>query len=261
LDLYLIVDVDAYCQDFYGNIAEVTWGFTVAEEILTSIINVECSLYEITLDVTFNVSMLINSNLINPANYTFTNNMYARKVDILNDDKIRLWVENFSDYDSFILTINENIKNEYGNGFIEGGNIYEVEIFKSIASYTNYSGLIRTWRSINLIGDDSERLYLAGSKGIDVLKKNTSLNMEKWAQIFDAYGVNAMFVAHFGGDYEFVDLDNPYLYNRNPDSGDYVEPNINIYLEIVDVGTSIKLSSVIIYVNNIIVFNGNEGWK
>jgi hypothetical protein len=33
------------------------------------------------------------------------------------------------------------------------------------------------------------------------------------------------------------------------------------YLEIADVGTSIKLSSVVVYVNDIIVFNGNEGWK
>jgi hypothetical protein len=123
----------------------------------------------------------------------------------------------------------------------------------------NFNGKIRTWRESGLVSADSQRIYLAGSKGIDIFRKETSMVPRRWGQIFDAYGINSMFVAHFGGDILATDSDSPYFQYQNPFPETTVSSSTNIWFTIVDDTTTVEIPSLVVYVNNIIAFNGGYG--
>jgi len=61
------------------------------------------SRYEISMDINLLGQWLLFGN-IRPTNYSFDNGMYARLVEILSPESVRLWVEYFYGESSFNLT-------------------------------------------------------------------------------------------------------------------------------------------------------------
>lgn len=245
-------------SDCEGNFLDDFFNFLTG----THISNINVELYEISLDVTFGSDLQSDAELTNPANYVFNNGMYARWVDKLNDRKVRLWVELFYNKEEFTLTVSDNIHDAYGNILPSPYNSYTISPFSSTATMSNYNGKVRTWHESYHVSADDHRIYLAGTKGIDVFTKEANLIPSRWAQIFDAYGINSMFVANFGGDYEFTDHDPPYISYRNPFPATTVSGNTVIYMIIKDIVTAVEIPSLTIYINDLLVFGGsNGGWS
>jgi len=185
--------------------------------------------------------------------------MYTRYVDRIDADTVRLWVELFYGNESFTLTVTDNIRDAYGDTLPAPYNSITIEPFQSTATMGNFNGKVRTWHESNLVSADSQRIYLAGNKGIDVFKKEENLIPSRWAQVFDSYGVNAMFVAHFGGDYEFVDTSPPYFTYQNPFPGTTVSASSSIYITVADADTSVEPTGVTVYINELLAFSGGSG--
>jgi hypothetical protein len=215
--------------------------------------------YEINVDLNFSNEMTYNSALINPANYQFDEGMYARLVDVIDGYNIRLWVELFGNESSFTLNIDSSVVDIFGMPITDSVNITP---FYSTATMGNYNTRVRTWRDGYLIQEDSQRIYLAGVKGIDVFRKQTAVVPARWAQIFDSYGIDAMFVANFPEDLVITDTVPPFLQNLNPSSGGSAGVDTSIYFEIADAITAVEITSVTVYVNGLTVFAGGfGGWS
>lgn len=245
-------------QDAYGN--SLSDSFTFTTRSITTLSSLDTGLYEITLDLTFSTDILQNSALTNPANYYFTGNMYARKVEIIASNKVRLWVELFYGQSIFSLTVDDGIKN------IDGYSIEESSVsltpFSSDATFTNFNGRVRTWHESNIVHGDSQRIYLAGIRGIDVFRKTSATGFAKWAQIFDAYGIDAMYVANYEGDLEISDSISPYLVDQSPAPSSYALANTHISFKVADATTAVEITTMRIYVNNNLVFGGSGGgWQ
>lgn len=253
--------VDIAGEDNYGNAYSDSFNFTT----LSALSNVSLGQFEITIDVVFDTDMTQDSNLVNSANYNFNNGAYARKVDILSSNSVRLWVENyyknanFTGDASFKLTLNNDITTLAGNP-VSSVSYITLTPTPSTASFSHYNGLIRTYRDMDFVDTDSERIYLSGTKGIDVLYKQTATNYIRWAQILDAYGVDAMRVANYPSDYVFTDTAAPTISNQSPAPNSTAATNTHIIFSITDT-TAPNVINTRIYVNGTLVFNGSEGWN
>jgi hypothetical protein len=253
---YLVV---VNCEDIDGETFTIdnTFSFTT-ENIIES---VGMGPYEITIDVTFSGNMSPLEEIQSSANYIFNNGAYARKVDLLESlgdsaKKIRLWVELLYGYDSFTLRLNPKLLDQQGYPIVRD---FVIEPFHSTANISNYNGRVRTWRESEFVQADSQRIYLAGLKGIDVFRKQTKVNPVRWAQIFDGCGISAMFVANYGGDYVFSDIVPPYLKDQVPLPGGTAHVTDPICFSIADLTTAVEIPSVLTYVNNLLVFKGSVG--
>jgi hypothetical protein len=245
-------------QDSYGNSFDES--FTFRTVLSTSIIDLRPELYEITLDLTFDTPMLEDENLINPANYTFEGyGTYARKVDILAPDKVRLWVELFYGQDNFEITVNSAIKNIDGYSILPPGNTYGVSPFKADATFTNYNAMVRTWHDSNIIAADSQRVYLSGTKGIDVFRKESATRFARWGQIFDEYGIDSMYVANYPSDLIITDTTAPELVDVNPVPNSYVSADTRLSFKVRDTTTAVEITNLRVYVDGDLAFSGGYG--
>lgn len=233
-----------------------SWSFLTK----TSIEQVEQGPYEITFDITFTGPMYDDIELTNSSNYKFTNGAYARKVEKLDSDSVRVWSELVFGQSSFDLTISSNVKDSYGIPL--AGNTIPVVPFYSSANISNYNGKIRTNHSSRFVTSDSQRIYLAGDKGIDVFKIEKKTINRTWAQIFDAYGIDSMFVVNYPNDVSITDTQPPYIGYALPGDGETAFPDTHVLFIVNDAATSIELSSVTIYLNGVAAFRGNYGgWQ
>lgn len=225
---------------------------------MTNLISAEVGPYEITIDLVFDGYLYVNDELTNSANYTLSGGAYIRNVEVLDVDRLRLWSENFYGQTSFQLNIS-NIMDGYGDPIDV---TTSVTPFYSTANIGSYNGFIRTNHSSRIITSDSQRIYLSGAKGIDVFRKGTGISKYKWAQIFDGYGINTMFVANFPTDISIVDTQAPYISYSLPGNGDVAIPETHIIAIVSDATTSIEITSLSIYVNGTIAFIGSYGgWQ
>lgn len=226
----------------------------------SSISSVSAGIYEINLTVTYTHDMLVNSALFSPANYQFNNGMYARNATLIDNKNVLLEVENFHTFEEFTLTVNSNIKDDaYGDSLPIPYSSIDFGPFQSDANISNFNGKIRTWRSGNVIQADSERIYIAGDRGIDVFRKLNPSNPVRWGQILDEYGAQAMFVLNYPNDLVITDTLPPYLIDLNPDENATVPSVSTIELTITDLNTAVEPTSTTIYVNNNLVFRGSYG--
>jgi len=248
-------------RDAYGNDFDESFSFNIT--IIPEVLSIKSSLYEITLDVDFNVDMLDNNELRNPANYVFNNGMYARKVDVLSNTSIRLWVELFYGRDDFaLLSINQKVKNIDGFSFNTSMDAYNIAPFKSDATFTNYNAMVRTWHDSYIIDSDSQRIYLGGTKGIDIFRKHTSTIFYRWGQIFDEYGIDAMTVYNYPTDIEITDTTPPILVDVFPVPSYFATANTHISFKVRDLETAVEITSLRIYVEGNLVFSGGYGgWQ
>jgi len=263
------VPVRVTSEDFNGNALDETWSFHTEAAVIGAV----SGLYEITLDVEFSGDMTVESALVDPANYQFDGGMYARLVEVLEPSAVRLWVELFQGEGPFTLTVSSDIKDDYGAP-ITGANAEFAGItpFQSEATMAASNGLVRTWagrgpafprQGSRLAWLDTQRVYLAGSRGIDAFRRDTAGTVVRWAQVFDAYGIGSLFVANYDGDYVFDDTTGPFVENRLPPAGSTDAPGTtDIRFSIGDAVTAVEIVSSAIYVNGVLVFAGGyEGWS
>ena len=247
------ISVNYKAEDVDANTLDETFSFRTG----TDIISLDVNLYEVTLDVTFGGPM--NSiGLTNPANYTFSNGMYARFAEIIDSSTVRLWVELFYGEETFTLTTSSNILDSYGDRIPPSYNGVTLGPFQSEASFSNFNGKIRTSKSVNLISSDANFIYMASEKGIDVLRRNSLANASRWAQIFDEYGVNSMFVANYGEDLVITETTLPVFQNRIPAPGANVAATTSVAMTLYDEHSAIEPTSLVVYINNEIAFNGGQ---
>lgn len=213
--------------------------------------------YEETIKIVFTNDLNTNSALMSCANYVLSNGAYVYNIELLDTNIIRLWTKLLWGHPTFRLTIN-NITNAGGDPL--NINYADFNIDTSTANIGSYNGQIATWRSSNFVAKDSQRVYLAGGRGIDVFYRNSLTNLTRWAQIFDGYNITALSIANFGGDLEITDTAIPYLLNQNPSPDEVLLATTNtILLSIADADSSVDLTSVIISVNDSAMFNGTSG--
>lgn len=241
-------------KDNNANLLDQTTYFTTG----TSISSLSVGTYEINVIVTYNGNMTLNSNLFNPANYVFNNGMYARNVAIIDSQNVLLEVELFHTNTDFSLSV-KNVIDEYGNEIPQSYNLATINPLQSDANISNFNGKIRTWRSGNVIQADSERIYIAGDRGIDVFRKLNPSNPVRWGQILDEYGAQAMFLLNYPDDLIITDTSAPYLVDLNPDENTTSPSVSTIELTITDLNTAVEPTSTTIYVNNDLAFRGGYG--
>ena len=224
----------------------------------TSLISVQPGPYEITLDLNFDGPLSSDISTLSSANYKLTNGAYTRKVEQIVSNQVRIWIEKFYGYPTFELNI-LNVKDIHDDPIL--GVPVSISPFYSTANIGNYNGLVRTKHDSRFVVSDSQRIYLAGSKGIDILKKERKLVNKTWAQVFDNYGIESMFVANFPNEVIFVDTQPPYISYAMPYDGGEAYPDSHIIFEISDAITSAEISSVKVYINDSIIFDGSyDGW-
>jgi hypothetical protein len=252
-------------RDAYGNSFDESFTFGIAT--ITSLVGLETGLYEITMDVTFDTEMLQDQNLINPANYHFEGyGTYARKVEILSPYQVRLWVELFYGQDDFVLSIDPAIKNIDGYSLLPEADSYGISPFKSDATFTNYNAMVRTWHESTIVLNDSQRIYLAGVRGIDVFRKKLSTRFARWGQIFDEYGIDSMYVANFPSDLEITDEVPPRLIDQVPSPSSFAAADSRISFKVRDDITAVEITTLRVYIDGTLAFSGGyggwqEGWN
>lgn len=247
-------------SDAYGNSFDESFIFSIAS--ITNIADVSSNLYEITLDVTFDTPMLEDDNLRNPANYHFNNGMYARKVDVIANNKVRLWVELYYGRDDFVLTVDPSIKNTDGYGLQPDADSYGFAPFESDATFTNFNAMVRTWHESTIVGADSQRIYLAGVKGIDIFRKESATRFSRWGQIFDEYGIDAMFVANYPSDLEITDSVAPVLEDPIPPPSSFAPADTRISFKVRDETTAVEITTLRVYIEGELAFSGGyDGWQ
>jgi len=231
-------------------------------EIYTGIASITVDPYEVTVDIKFGRPMTIDSALTSPTSYQFDKGMYCRLVDIVDSDNVRLWVELFQEQSSFTLTLSDSIRDADGYGIPASFRTATLSPFYSTATMSNYNGRVRSWHESRLVTSDSQRIYLSGTRGIDVFRRVNVSTPARWAQILDAYGINAMFVANFPNDLVITDTDPPYLTGQSPLPGGTASPSDSIAFTVADLITSVEPTSVTVYVDGIVVFAGGfGGWQ
>lgn len=258
------ISIRVYVEDAIGNITDDTWYFDTGNRIIT----IEPSLYEFIFDVSFEQPFLINSAVIEPANYIFTKGMYARKAQVLSTSTVRLWVELFNSNQSFSLSVSPDILDVDGKSIPNSYNKIDFSPFVSLADISNFNGRIKTWRDMYVVEADRNCIYLGGSKGIDVFNKKNGC----WAQIFNNENkINSMFVANFGiedkpwghvifnKDYVFTEKNPPYLFNVSPADGSIAPYNSTILFCVGDEELAVDPTALKVFVNNILAFNGESG--
>ena len=245
------ISVNFQAEDTDANSLDETFSFRTG----TNLISFDINLYEITLDVTFGGPM--NSiGLTNPANYTFSNGMYARYIESIDSSTIRMWVELFYGEETFTITTSSDILDSYGDPIPSSYNGVALGPFPSEASFSNFNGKIRTSKNNSLISADANFIYMATDRGIDVLRRNNLSNASRWAQVFDEYGINSMYIANFGDDLEISDTAPPVFLSRTPVPGANVSSTTSVSVAIYDEHSAIEPTSLIIYIDNEIAFNG-----
>lgn len=223
------------------------------------IVSAETGPFEVTIDLVLSGPAQADQLQL-CANYILSNNAYVREAELLDlvgdcASRVRLWTELLYGQESFSLRL-AGILDCHGYPISRGT---VVNIFHSPANIANYDGKVRTWRESEFVQADSERIYLAGTRGIDVLRKKNASDLTRWAQVFDGYGIHAMFVANYGGDYRFRDTVPPYLTNQHPAPGGAAATTDPVLFGVADITTAVEIPSVIVYVNNRLVFRGNTG--
>jgi hypothetical protein len=262
------VTVRVISADYESNPLDESWQFFTE----TSILDVDFGPFEITLDVVFSGAMLQNSALVDPANYQFDGDMYTRLVEILDDDEVRLWVELFQGEGPFTLTLSPDVRDSYGISLSGAAAQFEVPVFQSDATMSATNGLVRTWagrgaafpqQGSRYAAMDSQRVYLAGARGIDAFRRDTVGTVVRWAQVMDEYGIDTMFVANYDPDYVFEDIVPPFVENRVPAAGSTdADSTTSIRFDVADAITAVEIVATAVYVNGTLAFaGGSGGWK
>jgi hypothetical protein len=254
-----LVDVRLAARNIDGLKTDQSWQFRTAK-----LLEVAVGPYEITLDVDFGQPMLA-ATMFDAARFSLSGGAYARAVDPLLTGGVltgaRLWVEGFRGAHPFTLDVSPAVLDSSGDPLPPSSRTATILPFPSSAYYSNTTGLVRSWHESRAILRDSKRVYLSGTRGLDILDVGRGVTLPfRWAQILDANGVQAACLAGTA-DYDFSHSGPPLLSNRHPAPGETgVSQSSIIYLSVVDFDTAPDLRSLSVYVNGALVFGGSAGW-
>lgn len=235
--------------DYYGFLSTTDWKFYTQ----TKLFGLTQFPYDITLEAEFSGPITITSDITNIINYSLSQPAYIRKIDVISPTILRFWVEYFFGVPEFTFECLETIQDSYGNSVITDPII--IIPFSSLANIG--AGLLRTGHNENFIISDSQRIYIGGATGIDILKKERGITTAPWAQIYDEYGINALCVVNYPQDVIINDTIPPYISYNNPLNGSNASTDTHIVLVITDLITSVDITSLKVYLNDVIVFNGS----
>jgi len=225
-----------------------TYGFWIA----TTVTFVSIGPFEVCLSVGFS-GALDTGTLDDASLFSISNGAYVRKIDIISNDSILLWVEGMNGNPTFTLTMSDILDIHGFPVEFSGASVYPGF---SEALVSGYNGLVRSWQQSLMVEKDIQRAFLMGIRGLDIFDIQ-STSPTKWGQILDSYGIYA---ACLNGDgYSFSDSDSPRISDMVPASGAVVLAPDTIRFLISDI-TSVEISSLIVSVNSVLVFGGAAGW-
>jgi len=248
-------------QDIYGQWLDETWWFRTQ----TKLLSLQQGPYEITLDALFSGPMSFSS-MSDASLFAFSNGAYVKYTEQISNDptKIRLWMEGFQGTEPFVLTASP--LDSYGDSLAPEGNSATIVPFQSSAMFSNTTGLVCSWHESSQIRRDTERIYLSGTRGLDIIGARVGTTVSKWSQILDSYGISSFCLS--GSAYVFSGTDLPFLSHRSPAPGEInVLPTTNIRFWVESASNAIQIRSLVVRLRNSsiptlyeIVFSGTLGW-
>ena len=224
---------------------------------------VAISTFEMLMQIDFVGTVSIDNNSLSTKNYQLNNGIYTRLVEQVSSNSIRLWFEQFEEAETIILTFSSDITDAYGGEILNNPISLFADgngVFQSAANISNTNGFIKTWRESNLIMADSERIYLAGTKGIDVFLKTSEISVDRRGYFFSSNNIKAMALVNYPNDLEISDIIPPFLSGQIPASGGTAVVSDPIIFDIEDAVSTIEVISTFVSINAVPVFSGTTGW-
>jgi len=250
------VNIRVVAFDFHATMLDQTYGIWIAPMAFAPTIDP----YEITLRLSFSGAM--DSTVVLDASlFRLSGGAYVRKVDALSQSELQLWVERMLGPGPFTLTVSSLVADSHG-GHPVGDIVLAVPVFHSDALFSNNDGLLRSWHENRLVLRDGQRVYFAGLRGIDVLDIRLGMTAaNRWAQVLDAYGVNAMCLLGSMDGYDFATGAPPALVNPDPAPDVVGVPtDTDILFSVTETIIAVETTSLAIYVGTALVFSGIGGW-
>jgi hypothetical protein len=243
------VDIRVVAADSQAGLLDQTYGFWIAPTAFSPVVDP----YEITLRLVFSGAM-DPVTILDASLFRISGGAYARKVDILSQSELRLWVEGLTGEEPFTMTVSSLVADIHG-GHPAGDIVLPVPVFQSDALFP-----LRSWHVSQVALQDAQRAYFAGYRGVDVLDIRFGMAASnRWAQVLDAYGVVAMCLS--GDGYDFSVGVPPILADLDPPPYAVGVPTgTGIRFSVVGETTSVEMSSLAIYVDTVLAFGGIGGW-
>jgi len=153
--------------------------------------------WPVTVEVHFDTVMLSDDQLIDPDNYTFTHGAFTTSVTQIDEKQVRLTVENLFEFDSFVVTVDSNVRAFNGEEVDPNNNsyafslAYRPNVSDTVQSIAVGNGRLKSGTSVIEIEEDEDRWYIKTESGVDVVNKVSLMNE---GFILDAYGYNVIHV-------------------------------------------------------------------
>lgn len=150
-----------------------------------------------TVEIHFDQVLLKNDQLLNPFNYSFNHGAFSLSVSQIDEKQVRLVVENLFDFDSFTVSVNENVKSFNGDSVDQNNNSFSFSLaFRPKAddkflSITTDNGRLRSGTIAVKVTEDADNWYILTESGFDVIDKVSLTNK---AFLLDGYGFNTIHV-------------------------------------------------------------------
>lgn len=184
--------------DTFGGVTTgEVWSFTT-KSFAPKVVNALNRPFPVAVEVHFDTELLEEeSGTLNPDNYTFNHGAYATSVTLINDKQVRLTVENLFEFDTFSVTVNDQVRSFSEEGVNSSFNSYTFALAdrpvvdEGVQSFSSANGRLKSGSVVTKIEEDVERWYIQTESGMDIVSK-TSLRNEGF--ILDGYGFNTIFV-------------------------------------------------------------------
>lgn len=150
-----------------------------------------------TVEIHFDQVLLQDSELLKSSNYTFNHGAFTLSVEQIDEKQVRLVVENLFDFNSFTVSVNENIKNFAGESVDPNSRSFSFPLaFRPQAddkflSITTDNGRLRSGIIAKKVTEDADNWYVLTESGLDVIDKASLTNK---AFLLDGYGFNTIHV-------------------------------------------------------------------
>jgi hypothetical protein len=154
------------------------WSFTTIIP-KTRIDNVINQPFPSTIEIFFNEDLQETATLLTPSSYTFNHGAYATAVSKIGVRVVRVTVENLFDYETFTVTVNENVLNNWNAPMDPNYNSFEFYITPSSAyaqSISAANGRLKSGQEARKIVQDGNFWYILTETGVDMVSRASLAN-------------------------------------------------------------------------------------